>query len=72
MFKKDIRTYFRVAHKCRSDAAIARKIGKTRQAVSNWGRVVPKNVAFEMHVLSNGQIPLRPEHYKTSEVGLVA
>ena len=43
--------------------AVATALGISLQAVCKWGDIVPHYSATELHRLSDGQIPLEPEHY---------
>jgi hypothetical protein len=71
MWKKDVIAYFK-ARGDESQAAIGRRLKLTRQAVNSWPRIVPQGRAYKLHVDTNGDIPLHPEHYKTSDAAMVA
>ena len=43
--------------------AVAEALGITVQAVSLWGEVVPEGRAYQLQVLTNGELPVNPALY---------
>lgn len=46
-----------VAH-YKTDVAVARALGLSRQAVSKWGNVVPKGAAAQLQIITNGLLQI--------------
>lgn len=47
-----------------SRAATADELDITKQAVNYWGPIVPRGIAFEVHFISKGQVPIDREFYR--------
>lgn len=48
-------------------AAVAEALGISRQAVSEWGEVVPKGAAYQLQVITAGRLAVDPTCYATKE-----
>jgi hypothetical protein len=51
-----------------SEADLAAALGITRQAVNLWkaAGIVPKGSAYQLQVITSGQLRVNPKLYKTS------
>lgn len=64
--------YFTKRHNLRDDnearLKVAEFLGVTRQAVEQWGPVVPESSAFKLHVMTDGALRADPEFYARQKV----
>lgn len=49
-----------------SKIAVARALGITKAAVSNWGELVPEGTAYKAQVVTGGALQVNPDHYTNS------
>lgn len=64
MLKKDVLAYFDPG-KSRSYIT-AEKLGVSAGLISQWEPIIPKAWAYEIAVRSKGEVPFRPNLYKTT------
>lgn len=58
-----------VVHFFGSKAQVARAIGLTRGAVTNWGKVVPRSSVWRVERASNGKLKGDPSFYAKLDAG---
>jgi DNA-binding transcriptional regulator YdaS (Cro superfamily) len=56
----------------KNKAAIARALGISRAAISQWGDVVPESSAYKLQVLNRGKLKVDSSLYAHSNGGLRA
>lgn len=44
--------------------SVAKALGLNKSTISLWGQRVPKGVAAELHVLTDGKLTFNPSDYK--------
>ena len=44
-------------------AAVARALGITRSAVTQWGRIVPEGMAYKLESITKGELQVDPHRY---------
>jgi hypothetical protein len=52
-----------------SGAELARRLGLGRQAVSNWGEVIPEVYALRLERMTGGDLVYDESHYRSIEDG---
>ena len=50
-----------------SSSELAKKLGISKQSVSQWGDEVPRGRAFELEHLTNGELKADLNHYQQPE-----
>lgn len=45
---------------------VAKALGLGKQAVSEWGEIVPKGRAYELQAITGGLLRVRPDLYETA------
>ena len=50
-----------------SQKILTEKLGVCRQAIYQWGEVVPWRRALQLEKLSGGKLPIRKNHYVNGE-----
>jgi transcriptional repressor of cell division inhibition gene dicB len=60
MYKADV-----LSHWGDNGAAVARAIGITKSAVSQWGDVIPEAMAYRVQEASGGVLKVDPKIYRT-------
>lgn len=63
MLKSSAKNHFK------SLAAIAKVLGVTKSAVSQWPRVIPKGSACELQILTRGKLKVNPRLYAATRRG---
>lgn len=44
--------------------AVARALGITRQAVEQWGEVIPEGAAYKLQIITGGRLQVDAELYR--------
>lgn len=64
MRKQDVIAFYRTSNPSLNLAGIAKLIGVTPQAFSQWGEVVPELTARRIQEKTRGRLRLKPDCYK--------
>lgn len=62
MFKTDVLSHFKTG------VAVARAVGVTKSAVSQWGDVIPEAMAYRVQAATRGKLKVNPSLYRTDIV----
>lgn len=56
-----------LAYYANDSHAVAAALGITRQAVEQWGEVVPERSAYKLEVITKGDLKVDPELYRKNK-----